>query len=476
MSGNGGAGGGDAATVWSWPDPLQSLAHVWDMALVPWGGAAARELRVRRRWHALLDHARAHSPYYAELYARYRLRQSLDPHALPVVRKDTLMAQFDRVVTDPRLRGAPLRDFISDPQHMGRPFAGEFAVWTSSGTSGTPGIFVHDAAALAVYDALQACRVFGANAAGVPALGVGRYAMVAATGGHFAGAAMVERLRSLFPPMRQAWRVFSLMQPLDALTAQLNDFAPDTLATYPSAALLLAHERQAGRLRIGPRQIWTGGECLGAAERDLLATVFGAAVREEYGASEFPSIAVGCPAGALHVNADWVVLEPVDEQYRPVAHGRPSHSVLLTNLANRALPLIRYDLGDSITVQQAPCACGNGLPVIHVLGRTDETLALVGGDGRPVRLLPLVLTTVCEEEAGVYDFQLAQAGAERLHLWTAAAETPRREALLAALRAYLDRQGLANVTVACIDAPARPRAEGGKAQRIVRSFAAARVI
>jgi phenylacetate-coenzyme A ligase PaaK-like adenylate-forming protein len=446
------------------------MAQVLDVSMATWLPAAARDAQLQRRWHRLLDFAREHSPFYRDLYAGHRLRQTLNPRALPIVTKSMLMADFDRAVTNPLLRGPALRDFIADPLRVGQPFAGGYAVWTSSGTSGIPGVFVHDARALAIYDALQYCRLFGAPVWGLPTFGLGRYAMVAATGGHFAGAAMVERLRSIFPSMRQAWQTFSLMQSIETLTAQLNEFQPDTLASYPSAALLLAHEQHAGRLRIAPRQIWTGGECLGPAEREMLAGVFGASVREEYGASEFPSIAVGCRAGALHVNADWVVLEPVDEDCQPVAPGCASHSVLLTNLANRALPLIRYDLGDSITVQQAPCACGNGLPVIRVLGRTDDTLALVDASGQTVHLLPLVLTTVFEEDAGMYDFQLAQTGAAELRLWTGPAATQRQPAVLAALLAYLAQHGLANVVVEWIDAPVRLRAEGGKVQRIVRCF------
>lgn len=57
------------------------------------------------------------------------------------------------------------------------------------------------------------------------------------------------------------------------------------------------------------------------------------------------------------MNADWVLLEPVDERHRPTPPGVPSHTVLLTNLANRVQPLIRYDLGDSVTLLDRPCQC-----------------------------------------------------------------------------------------------------------------------
>lgn len=459
---------GTVAAPWAWPDPLAATGRIWEIGLASWCMPVALAALVEQRCRALVRFARVHSPFYAALYAGRDENHDIDLAHLPVVTKPALMAEFDRVVTDARLRGAPLRAFSADARRAGLPFAGEFAVWSSSGSSGKPGLFVHDADALAVYDALQFCRVFGTAAWGLPSVGMGRYAMVAATGGHFAGAAMIERLRSLFPAMREQWRTFSLMQPLAGLLAQLNEFQPDTLASYPSAALMLAREQNAGRLAIGPRQVWTGGECLGAAGRRALASTFGASVREEYGASEFPSIAVGCALGRLHVNADWVVLEPVDAHGRPVAPGLPSHSVLLTNLANRAQPLIRYDLGDAVTVIDSPCACGNPLPAIRVLGRVDDMLDVSDYSGQKRLLLPLVITTVLEEAAGLFDFQVAQRGQSSLQLWAGAPHAG--AGALAALRAHLQAQGLTGVEVVMSDAPLWQTPPGGKLRRIRRMY------
>ena len=67
-----------------------------------------------------------------------------------------------------------------------------------------------------------------------------------------------------------------------------------------------------------PREIWTGGERLSGAQRSQLTEVFGCEIRDGYGASEFLSIAWDCGCGGLHVNADWIVLEPVDEAGHPV--------------------------------------------------------------------------------------------------------------------------------------------------------------
>ena len=82
---------------------------------------------------------------------------------------------------------------------------------------------------------------------------------------------------------------------------------------------------------------------------------------------------------------------------------------MLTNLANQVQPLIRYDLGDRVTFRELPCTCGSHLPVIDVSGRCDATLRL-GAARHSVQVLPLALSTVLEEEAGLFDFQLIQHG------------------------------------------------------------------
>ena len=202
------------APRWHWPDPLEAAARIWELGVAQWLPPAAREALVRERRDSLVGFARTHSPYYRDLYAHVPAGPLGDGRMLPVVAKSGLMGDLDRALTEPRLRGPALAAFVADPARLGEPFAGDCAVWTSSGTSATPGIFVHDAQALLVYDAIQACRFFGMAGGwllGPQPPGLARYALVGATGGHFAGVAMVERLRGLFPAMRENWRSFSLM-------------------------------------------------------------------------------------------------------------------------------------------------------------------------------------------------------------------------------------------------------------------------
>jgi len=424
----------------------------------------------------LLEAATRGSQLYSDLYRRHlRGRKAADVllSDLPRVGKATLMQRFDDWVTDPSLKLPALRAFTADTQRVGESFLGRYLVWESSGTSGEPGMFVQDARALAVYDALEAVR----RRSPVPQqrwldpmLLNERTAFVGVIGGHFTSYVSVQRLRRLNPWVARALRSFSIMQPTSQLVEALNAYLPTIIATYPTAAALLADETRRGRLRIAPREVWTGGETLSSLVQHWIEQTWGCSVRNTYGASEFLSIGSQCERGRLHANADWVILEPVDEHNRPVPAGKRSHSTLLTNLANHVQPVIRYELGDQVTVSPQRCECGSPLPVIDVQGRRDDALVMEGRDGQPVTLLPLALTAVLEDTAGVFDFQLRQIDARTLVLRLALPTAEARAATARcckALQAFARQQGLKPIEVIEELGQPVPRGRSGKLRRVV---------
>ncbi|MBX3604758.1 MAG: phenylacetate--CoA ligase family protein [Piscinibacter sp.] len=457
---------------WTACDPWRTAGVGLDVLAAVHDTPAGLARRRAERLRALLAAACRGSALYRERLGGNAARPLA---AIAPVGKDELMARFADWVTDPALRLDELRAFIADRGAIGRAFLGRYWVWESSGSSGRPGLYVQDAAAMAVYDALEALRrplLTPLRRLLDPCGLAERSAFVGATGGHFASTVSVERLRALQPWLGERLRSFSFLQPVAELVAQLNRFAPTLLATYPTMALLLAEERAGGRLRIAPQEIWTGGEGLSAPMRAQIERSFGCPVAHSYGASEFLALAAPCRFGALHLNSDWVILEPVDERGAPVGPGEAGATTLLTNLANHVQPLIRYDLGDRVTLHPQHCACGSPLPVLEVQGRVDDSLVLRDTRGHAVRLLPLALTTVMEDEAGVLDFQIVQRGERALELSVGA---PEGEAALvrsrAALRAYLRSQGLAGVQLRAHTGPPPQRGRSGKLQRVVAAGA-----
>jgi len=431
---------------WSW---WSRLGDIWWTRAA---GAAAIAAAGRARFEALVRFARARSPFYRDAYRDLPI-DAFRPARLPVVTKRALMDRFDDWVTDPAVNLNGVGAFLADRDRIGQRYLGRYVVWKSSGSTGQPGIYVQDNNALETADAIMAARLDPARFSAADAWRIaargGRAALIAATGDHFASIASWQRLTRDSPWISA--RSFSIMDPLPRLVEKLNAFEPDFVASYPTMLSLLAAERRAGPLRIEPSILWSGGECLPPSVRAEIAAVFGCPVVNDYGSSECMNIAFGCDHGWLHVNADWVLLEPVDDDFRPTPPGEPSRTVLLTNLANRVQPIIRYDLGDSVIVNPEPCACGNPLPAIVVEGRHDDVLSLTAPDGRVVRLLPLALTTVVEDVAPASRFQIVQMAPDRL-LFRLDCRDPsdRRAAWRAvgkALRGYLFRQALPNVRV-----------------------------
>jgi phenylacetate-coenzyme A ligase PaaK-like adenylate-forming protein len=75
-----------------------------------------------------------------------------------------------------------------------------------------------------------------------------------------------------------------------------------------------------------------------------------------------------------------------------VPDGEPGARLLVTNLFNRTLPLIRYELDDLVTLSPDPCPCGRPLRVIAALeGRSDDILRLPGASGGTVAVHPHAL-------------------------------------------------------------------------------------
>lgn len=464
-------------------DPWAGWIQPWGAVGAAIGAPAADGQLVRQRVTTLLRHAYRHSRYYQRHHGVTAAGPATSHWSeLPVVHKKELMAHFDDWVTDPALMLEGVRRFIADPARIGESHLGRYAVWTSSGTSGEPGIFVQDQAALSIYAGLLTSRMDRRCAtarwcaqAARGQLGLWgmqpRKAMIAALDGHYAGVSFWQRQCRGHVGWGGASRTFSVTTPIELLCAELKHWRPAFIASYPSVLVELARQQQAGALRLEPLALWSGGESLAPSTRLWIEEAFGAPVINDYGASECLSIAFECAHGRLHLNDDWVLLEPIDVQGRPVPAGEASHSVLLTNLANRAQPLIRYQLGDSITMYRDLCPCGNHRPSFSVEGRHDDTLQLHGGAHGVVHLSPMALTTAVEEAADVHRFQLRQTASDvidlRIDTVSAPVSPEQQRAALQGLRDFLAGQGLAQVRVRLDPLPPALEPRSGKLRQVI---------
>lgn len=453
--------------------PLTAPGVLWDCLRAERSGPAGIRARQRTRLAHLVRFARERSPYYRHLYAGLPTSVE-DQRLLPPVTKPELMRAFDDWVTDPEVTLEGVRTFVADLTQVGAAYLGRYHVFTTSGTTGEPAVLLHDHDSWLVLNVVARLRarrgIVGATEVRAVARDGYRLATVFATGGHFGAVALVEAIRRRGGWFSRNVRSFSVLTPTPVLVEQLNAFRPTVLSGYPSVLALLGEEIRAGRLHLRPALAMTAGERMTPEQRAALEATLGCRVLEGYAASEAPALSVSCGHDRLHLNTDWYLFEPVDADMNAVPAGEMSQNVLVTNLANRVQPVIRYSLGDRVRLCPDRCACGSVLPVVEVEGRTNDVLVFEPVPGARVTLLPLALGTVVEETHGVHRFQAIQTSPETLAVRIEPDPGAAPEAVWAAVasrvRGYLDEHGLTSVRVEHDPQPPLPDERSGKFRQV----------
>jgi phenylacetate-coenzyme A ligase PaaK-like adenylate-forming protein len=410
------------------------------------------------RARALIAHAVSKSPYYREALGADAAERPLAE--LPTLSKATLMAEFDRVITDPRLRLADLRTHLSGPDPS-QSFLGEYRVATTSGTTGRRSIVVFSAEEAAAWRAVSGRPIMR--------MGIGpRPPRFAALG----SPSPVHVTRQVLVPPGVPAPPASAATPIAELVAALNAQQPELLLGAVGVWRALAEEQIAGRLRIAPKAASFSSEAVTADVRRRVRQAWGIEPMSGYAATEAPAIATSSPEHAeLEIADDVVVIEIVDDDGKPVAPGRPGARVLLTNLINYAQPLIRYELTDSVVESPLPNPAGRPWRcLLSVDGRTADILYLRAPDGATVLVHPSVLGSAVAPlaEVGEYAFVYDAHGLHAHIVLTPGAAADVGERLRIALIDAVASTGAVPPLVDVLPVPALQREPGGKL-RLVRS-------
>lgn len=415
--------------------------------------------RQRERLRALLAHAREHSPFHARRLRsvdadRFELE---DLAALPVMTKAQLMDEFDDVLTDRRLHLALAEQALAVTKTEPQPLFGEYVCMSSGGSSGRRAVYVQDVEAMAEFRlSINRHPMRRMLLAGGPPPGGITVAMVAAASAvHATGAAPAWTAGGVL-----RFVSVSVTLPLSEIVERLNALQPDGLFGYPSVIARLATEQREGRLRIQPAGVTCSSENLLPEWRAAISAAFGVPLLDTFGSTE-GLVGVTEPDEAIFsFNSDVCLVELVDERGEPVPDGVPAARILLTNLANRTQPLIRYEISDRLVRQ--PDAPDHGHLRATVDGRADEMLRF----GEAV-IHPLVIRSVLVKTPAVSDYQVRRA-TRGIDVRVLATERVDLERLRSELRAALSAAGVPDPEVAVESAQELERnPETGKLRRFV---------
>ncbi len=195
------------------------------------------------------------------------------------------------------------------------------------------------------------------------------------------------------------------------LVAAMRDHKSRFLKGHPSALLHFALFLRAARLEPPPlRALFSTGEVLEPSMRSTIQDVFQAPVADAYGQMERVVAACECPSGRMHLNPDYGWWELADERVDPVS-GKRLARIVGSGLHNMSMPLLRYDTGDLVEIddRQDPCPCGRRFATIGRLhGRSVD--AIISPDGRVVTVASIVFN----QATALLQGQLVQHEIDRL--------------------------------------------------------------
>jgi phenylacetate-CoA ligase len=431
----------------AWRAPLE--------ARFPFRSSAAIERAQRRRLGATVAHAHEHVPYYRETMRRLGLgpgdiATAADIARLPLIERDQLQRDPEYFVS----RAWPLERYLQ---------------LRSGGSTGAPvTIFRHpiDLFESAAYK--ERWRSIAVRLAG-RRIRV-RQALIALPGGEGGAAASFDS-NTLLPSAVRVQRLrLSLLEPPAKLIGPLNEFRPDTIATYGSyLEALFTYVHRTGVEFHLPKTVGYSSDALSEAARRLITERFGIHVLSAYRAIEAPHIGFECERHTgYHLSADLAPVRIVDTDGSDLPVGEEG-DVVVSNLHSGGTVLLNYRLGDRAARLGEGCDCGRSLPLLSLVrGRSDEWIVNAGGErvhGQGIRDLmrlrrDVLRYQVVQETPTFFRAAIVAPGADRDELggW-----------LRDRMRQWLGEA--TEVEVSLVDD--LPRTAGGKTRPVVSLAAAA---
>jgi phenylacetate-CoA ligase len=167
---------------------------------------------------------------------------------------------------------------------------------------------------------------------------------------------------------------------VSAYAAELRRTRPLLVVGYPSSLARLSElALQAGCEIPRPKMVMTTAEKLSDRQRSAIQLAFGVPVTDQYGCTEMTHFVAQCPLGSYHIHPEHGLVEILREDGSPCSPGEVGQ-VVVTGLVNRAMPLLRYQIGDTATLSDDMCNCGSTFPVLGpIAGRSDDVLHFASG-------------------------------------------------------------------------------------------------
>lgn len=248
----------------------------------------------------------------------------------------------------------------------------------------------------------------------------------------------------------------------DAYWRDLVSFSPPYYFGFPSSVVDLCRLADERRLRLPKPAIafFSTSEVVSKEDADLVRRVLGCKTIDQYASAEGAPFILQCTSGNLHIHPLTGVFEVVDEDLNPTTSGE----LLVTSFTSYGTPLIRYRIGDRITLSKdSTCTCGSSFPQVEAIdGREQDYLFSASG----ARINSVNISNASKHIRGILRFQVEQSKCEEVLVRVQALAGFRdseKKHFIDALKERLGQDMLINLQVV----ESIPRAVSGKYKVII---------
>ncbi|MCK7527892.1 MAG: hypothetical protein MZV64_64960 [Ignavibacteriales bacterium] len=154
----------------------------------------------------------------------------------------------------------------------------------------------------------------------------------------------------------------------------IQKFSPNQVYGYSSLLGNFSEFLLENNIQIqGVKGVFSTAEPL--RQKEAMEKAFKAPVYNQYGCSEIPCVAHECKKGNMHLNSDEIIVE-----FEDIPENPDIKKMICTLLYLKAMPFIRYDVGDIAIPSEKQCDCGLPYPVIELkIGRISDNLISASG-------------------------------------------------------------------------------------------------
>lgn len=414
------------------------------------------------RLRELVSYVRENSPYLKKLYSD--LPENFSLSDLPVTEKQDVINNYEDWVTDRDIRLKDVEVYCERDSTSASLYLDKYTVLHTSGTTGSPLYMVRDDHRNKLHGQMVAQRLLKGIDPGIMDHTKHKVASVIyAVHGSSSYEGFLRQQASV-PGMEDRMLAINVLEDPDVIVEKLNAFQPEVLSGYASALTLLALEKQKRRLNINVKFIANSAETLTRENHLLIEEAFGCPVKNNYCMTEGGEVAMTQDGPGMLLNEDFVIVEPVDENRKPVTDpGEWSGGILITDLTNYVQPVIRYYVNDSVKIEQIPDDQVR-LPNLLIHGRVCALFELCG------KMYSISgIDSMVELYKGVVDYQFVQTADDVLQIRALTSDDVDRENTLqkiaGEIQRYFNENGASDAVVTySMELPVKKQ-RGGKAPR-----------